>query len=208
MTASNVLAIDCDGVLLDYGQAYGMAWARAFGSAPTLVNPNAYWPMDRWGVPRLVGSELDQFRAVFDESFWNSIPAVAGAVEACHQLVRAGFVLVCVTALDDHNLEPRMKNLLDLGFPLSQVIATPHQAAGKSPKADVLNEMRPLAFVDDYAPYMHGVDVSIHKALIVRDPFGSPNAGEALNLVNSTHADLHSFADFWCSQHAACLGPQ
>ena len=203
MTTSNVLAIDCDGVLLDYGHAYGAAWARAFGSAPTLVNPNAYWPMERWGVPRLVGSELDRFRAVFDESFWSSIPAVAGAVDACHQLVKAGFVLVCVTALDDHNLQARKKNLLDLGFPMSEVIATPHRAEGRSPKADVLNKLQPLAFVDDYAPYLLGVDDAIHKALIVRDPIGSPNVGADLRLASSTHADLRSFANYWCERHGS-----
>lgn len=198
-----LIALDCDGVLLDYGKAYSCAWGRAFGKAPTLSNASAYWPQDRWGVPLLSGAELERFRAVFDELFWSTIPPVTGALEACHQLVRAGFTLVCVTALDERNLNARRKNFRDFGFPLVDVIATPHSAPGRSPKADALNALKPVAFVDDFAPYLEGVDESIHKALILRDPEGSPNVGQALELANSTHANLQEFAEYWCSEIAS-----
>lgn len=201
MTSSNLIALDCDGVLLDYGSAYGRAWTQAFGQVLSLKNSDAYWPMDRWGVPRLSGSELERFRAAFDQSFWSSIPAISGAVDACQKLIDAGFVLICVTALDKRNLDPRKRNLSNLGFPLSDVIATPHKADGRSPKADVLNELRPAAFVDDFAPYLRGVDGAIHKALIVRDPINSPNTGEVMELAHSTHANLTSFASWWCDRY-------
>ena len=60
------IALDADGVLLDYNLAYASAWERAFGVRPELRDPQAYWPADRWGVERLAGELLDRLRASFD----------------------------------------------------------------------------------------------------------------------------------------------
>lgn len=192
------IALDCDGVLLDYSSAYADAWARAFGQRPELQNQHAYWPRERWMVPTLEGERLEHFRSVFDQHFWSTIPPADGALHACQQLADAGFDLICVTALDDHNLSARKRNLQDLGFPLKEVIATAHSAPEKSPKAKILNALMPVSFVDDFAPYLQGVDSGIHKALIVRDHINSPNTGEMLQLADSTHTDLQSFATWWC----------
>lgn len=191
------IALDCDGVLLDYSTAYGAAWQRAFGEHPTLQDAHAYWPMDRWGVPRLAGEALQRFRAVFDEEFWSAIPAVSGAVEACQILESHGYQLVCVTALEPQFASARLKNLTDLGFPIVQVITTDNDASALSPKAAALAALKPVAFVDDYAPYLAGVEDGIHKALIVRDPVGSPNTGAALEHSHSQHADMLGFARWW-----------
>jgi phosphoglycolate phosphatase-like HAD superfamily hydrolase len=194
------IALDCDGVLLDYSTAYSIAWERAFGTRPVIQNDRAYWPMDRWGVPRLDGESLKRFRSVFDEEFWSSIPAVPGALEACHLLDSQGFQLVCVTALEPQFASARLQNLSDLGFPITQVITTGNDASASSPKAAALAALRPVAFVDDFAPYMVGVDECIHKALIVRDPVGSPNVGAALEHSHSQHADLLGFARWWIAR--------
>lgn len=86
----SVIAVDADGVLLDYASAYAHAWRKAFGQRPALRDPQAYWPIDRWAVERLHGDRLTMFRAAFDELFWSTIPAIPGAVEACRRLVDAG----------------------------------------------------------------------------------------------------------------------
>ena len=78
-----VIALDADGVLLNYHAAYRQAWERAFGYLPESRDSMAYWPIDRWDVRHLEGVELDQFRASFDQDFWASIPAIPGAVSAC-----------------------------------------------------------------------------------------------------------------------------
>lgn len=96
----------------------------AFGVKPALRNPHAYWPMDRWDVPRLAGAGLEQFRAAFDDQFWSTIPAIEGALEGCWLLTEAGYDLICVTALEQKNLRARERNLRDLGFPISRVLAT------------------------------------------------------------------------------------
>ncbi|HEY8101664.1 MAG TPA: HAD family hydrolase [Burkholderiaceae bacterium] len=138
-------ALDADGVLLGYHHAYAHAWAKAFGTLPALRDRLAYWPLDRWVVRRLDGDELAQLRVCFDHDFWSTLPAIAGAVDACHALVHAGYDLVCVSAIRPQFASARLKNLRDRGFPIEQVIATHNEGADISPKATALQQLRPVA---------------------------------------------------------------
>ena len=68
------------------------------------------------------------------------------------------------------------------------------------PKAKALRKLNPVAFVDDYAPYFSGVEQKIHKALLLRECNGSPNVGDNLSLVDSTHTNLLKFSKWWIGQ--------
>lgn len=197
---TRIIALDADGVLLDYHAAYPGAWERAFGQRPVLKNPRAYWPIHRWDVRELEGTARDQLSACFDERFWSSIPALPGAKAACQRLVDAGFELVVVTAIKSRYASARRRNLQDLGFPLAEVISTEGKAGGASPKADAIARLAPLAFVDDYLPYHRGIPDGVHQALILREPEGSPNVGDELRLVDSQHENLAAFAQWWLSR--------
>ena len=200
---NRIIALDADGVLLDYNLGYAAAWKRAFGIYPKEVDPNAYWAQDRWEVEQLDGDRLEHFRASFGETFWESLYALPGAIQACKDLKSAGYLLVCVTALPERFAAARKLNLQRLGFPIEIVMATGKHADGKSPKANALHHLNPAVFVDDYLPYMAGVRPGIHRALITRDPNGSPNAGEALQSVASKHNNLKEFSDWWLSTGTA-----
>jgi phosphoglycolate phosphatase-like HAD superfamily hydrolase len=198
-----IIALDADGVLLDYHQAYRTAWLKAFGRLPEIRDPQAYWPMDRFDVGHLSGAELAHFRSHFDETFWATIPAVPRAVDACEALVAAEYELVCVSAFDERYLAARTQNLRDLGFPIRSVIATRNSSNAVSPKAGALQDLRPAAFVDDFAPYLRAIPAEIHAALILREPNGSPNTGHDLSLAHSQHADLEGFSNWWLrTRHA------
>ncbi len=194
------IALDADGVLLDFHLGYASAWQRAFGVVPAERDALAYWPMDRWDVERLDEARRVQFRAAFDEQFWTTVPAIAGAVEACHRLHDAGFELICVSALDLEYEAARLRNLRALGFPIERVIATGNAAGERSPKADAIAALQPVAFVDDYLPYLRGVPAEVHTALVMRAPNGSPNTGPELTLARSTHDDLAGFAAHWLAR--------
>jgi phosphoglycolate phosphatase-like HAD superfamily hydrolase len=192
-----VIALDADGVLLDFHLGYAGAWQRAFGAWPAERDPQAYWPMDRWDVPRLDATAREHFRRFFDESFWRSVPAIDGALEACHRLAAAGFDLVCVSALEARFEQARLHNLRALGFPIERVLATGHDDTQRSPKADAIEALQPVVFVDDYLPYLRGVPTHVHTALVLRAPNGSPNSGPDLALAKSQHQDLAQFAADW-----------
>ncbi|MEB0033160.1 HAD family hydrolase [Undibacterium sp. RTI2.1] len=198
---NQIIAIDGDGVLLDNHQAYRQAWHKAFGVLPKLKDPLAYWPMDRWDVHQLDGADHDRFRKCFDYQFWSNVPAVPGAVDAALKLHEVGYELVCVTALDSQFESARLKNLQNLGFPIERVVATNNDRDQVSPKAAVLYSLKPVAFVDDYLPYLFGITAGIHKALILREPNGSPNIGPLLAAAHSQHDDLTDFVSWWIGQN-------
>ncbi|GGC83616.1 HAD family hydrolase [Undibacterium terreum] len=198
-----IIALDADGVLLDYNLAYRRAWDKAFNTLPSERDPLAYWPIDRWDVLKLEGNELAHFRAYFDQQFWSEIPAISGAVEACLALRKAGYQLVCVSAMDKRYEAARLKNLRDCGFPIERVIVTESLESVISPKAAALRELHPVAFVDDYLPYLRGIPNNVHAALVLREPNGSPNVGPDLMLAHSQHADLIEFSRWWLD----CRGP-
>ena len=195
-----LIALDADGVLLDFHLGYAGAWQRAFGQLPPERDKLAYWPMDRWQVERLDEAKRAHFRMHFDELFWTSVPAIEGAVEACHRLHDAGFDLVCVSALDAPFEAARLRNLREHGFPIERVIATGNAPGERSPKADAIAALAPEAFVDDYLPYLRGLPVDVHTALVLRGPNGSPNTGSELSLARSVHDDLADFASHWLSR--------
>lgn len=199
----SLIALDADGVLLDFHLGYAGAWARAFGSAPAERDPLAYWPIDRWQVERLDDDRRAHFRRHFDEQFWSSVPAIEGAVDACHRLHDAGYDLVCVSALEAEHEAARLRNLRDHGFPIERVIATGNATGERSPKADAIAALRPLAFVDDYLPYFRGVPDSVHRALVMRGSTGTPNTGPELSLAHSLHDDLPAFAADWLDRRDA-----
>lgn len=196
----SIIALDADGVLLDYHHSYAQAWEKAFGTLPAVRDPLAYWPIDRWEVRRLAGDELEQFRTCFDHHYWSTIPPVAGAIDACKALVAAGYELVCVSAIEARFQAARLQNLRDGGFPIERVIATPMPAPDVSPKASALRELKPVAFVDDFLPYLRGIPAGIHAALVLREPNGSPNTGDNLAWAHSQHADLANFTTWWLSR--------
>ena len=199
-TARPLIALDCDGVLLDFGLGYASAWQRAFGQMPAERDPFAYWPIDRWAVERLTPERRPLFRAAFDEHFWTTMPPIDGALNACQRLHDAGFELVCVSALDLEFEAARLRNLQDLGFPIGRVIATGNHEGARSPKADAIEVLNPVAFVDDYSLDMRGLPAHVHTALVLRAPNGSPNVGPDLAWAKSTHEDLTGFADHWLAR--------
>lgn len=192
-----ILALDADGVLVDLHVGFARAWQRAFGVYPEERDPQAYWPQDRWDVAPLDAEQRLQLRAHFNEELWTTLPAIAGAVEACHRLHDAGHELVCVTALDHRFQKARLRNLRNLGFPIERVLATGHAEGERSPKVDAIEALRPVAFVDDYIAYLRGVPAYVHTALVLRAPNGSPNTGDELALARTVHQDLAGFADHW-----------
>lgn len=198
--AQRLIALDADGVLLDFHLGYAGAWQRAFGAAPRERDRLAYWPIDRWEVDRLDDAKRAHFRKHFDETFWTTVPALDGAIEACHALHDAGFELVCVSALEAEYESARLRNLRDLGFPIERVVATGNAIGVRSPKADAIAALDPEAFVDDYLPYLRGVPSHVHTALVMRGPNGSPNAGDEMTLAHSVHEDLAAFAAHWLTR--------
>lgn len=197
---SELLALDGDGVLIDFHEGYARAWEKAFGERPSVGNPHGYHPADYWAVPRLDKAGVRHlYTKGFDEETWSTMPAMPGAKEACELLVRNGARLVCVTALEPHWAGARKRNLQALGLPVEEVYAVGH-TQGVNPKAALLNQLKPAAFVDDLLPYLSGVAAPTWRALIEGRPDNSPNRLAGLPAPDSRHCDLRQFAVWWTTR--------
>lgn len=201
--ANRLIALDADGVLIDYHEGYAMAWERAFGERPRVKDPGGYHPKDYWDVP-----ELDQAGRIhlnergFTREVWESMPAIAGAREACELLVNAGFELVCITALSERYRKERRQNLKNERIPVRAVHTVGHAGLG-NPKAAIIKKLSPAAFVDDYLPYLQGITGPTWKALIKGRPNNSPNTPFGFKPADSTHSSLFQFATFWLERRNA-----
>ncbi|UJR17104.1 hypothetical protein I4U23_004000 [Adineta vaga] len=145
-----IIALDCDGVLLDYQTTYAHIYRKTFGKEVTLVAPKAYYASVRYGIT-WTPEERSRFRAAWDADAWRTMSMLDGALEACQLLHAAGYELVCVTALRQCFTEHRLENFRLHGFPIDRIISTSvdKEDRNKNPKKHAIEQLRPIIFVDD-----------------------------------------------------------
>lgn len=196
-----LIAIDVDGVKVNYRQAYANRWGRVFGTVPAVKDAAAYKLWDHLDIDFLEGDRLEEWNKSSDSEFWSTMPLLSGALEACHRLVEAGHELISVTAAPNEYHSERSHNLRD--FPLTSVycvgslIERDHQVV--SPKAALLNELKPHFFIDDYINYFAGVDPRIQRILINK-PVNTVTGLVRMNEIDHVVDDLQGAADVILAQ--------
>lgn len=201
------IALDADGVLVDYHEGFAQAWERAFGERPKIRDPEGYHPLHYWDATLTDPETRTHFkRHFYAPETWSSFPALPGAVEACARLREANYELVCVSALNPELQPARESNLRNLGFGLRRVFTTGSLLVG-NPKRRMLMALHPLAVVDDYLPYLQGLPEETWKALVQGRPSHNPNNTPSLELPNSRHKDLASFTTWWLADKRTPLPP-
>lgn len=194
MINNNLIALDADGVLIDYHEAYAMAWCRAFGYRPAIRDPQGHHPYHYWDVPLLDEAGRSHLATNgFTEELWASMPVLEGALDACELLQDKGFALICVTALRPSMRDARSRNLVNLGFKLDAVYAVGSRAEG-NPKRKQLTLLSPLVFVDDHLPFLQDLPESVTRVLINVRPNNSPNCNPAVEQPHYEHRSLLEFA--------------
>jgi len=187
---NKIIALDCDGVLLDYNEAYARCWKRAFGEKLTIKNRDAYYAYNQYDCKFTSDEQKAQFDIFKDtDEFWSDIGLLPGVYTACHILVNEGYKLVCVTKMDNKFKDARVQNFAAYGLPISETYC-------EDDKLETLLKLNPEALVDDKDENFRGLDkTDIHCALIDRNQYDSPNGN--LNNVNSYHASLRDFVEWW-----------
>lgn len=180
-----IIALDADGVLVDYNTTWGRIYAQHFGVELSVVEPNAYHATAYWGQP-LPDPDSSFWKAFTDQDGWGTMDAKDGAVEACHILHGLGFELVCVSSMPPEFESRRLHNLKALGYPIDRVIAprrkhtaraqkSPETIHPANPKLDVIHELRPAWFVDDEYRKLRGIE-GVNLVLVDPGHPDSPNA--------------------------------
>lgn len=194
MTSPSLLiALDADGVLLDYNRGFGNMW-KAYFDQPDMVecDTSAYHAARYWGVdPPERGHGFWDY---FDQNGWRTMPAMPGALEACKALVDAGHRLVCVTSMPEHRAEDRFHNLQSLGFPIERVIATGSKfGCTNNPKKEAIEALKPDWFVDDELRKLKDLD-GINLVLINPGHSDCPNRGQPKEFLHMEVPNLLEFA--------------
>jgi phosphoglycolate phosphatase-like HAD superfamily hydrolase len=191
--AAPIIAIDGDGVLLNYNQAFGAVWNRQFNTVLTPHEPRAYHAHTFWNVT--LPPHPHAFWDRFDAEGWSAMPAMEGAVDACHRLVAAGYQLVCVTSMPAHRAGDRQANLHLHGFPIHRVVATGSALPGtENPKLTALRALAPVWMVDDELRKLQDLD-GIQLALIDPGHPDSPNGDRPRDHLAMVVPHLAAFAD-------------
>jgi FMN phosphatase YigB (HAD superfamily) len=190
---SSLIAIDADGVLLDYNPVFGIIWHKHFGEVITPKDSRAFWSTNYWGVEEPQRGHA--FWDTFNTHGWQLMQALPGAVEACQRLVAAGYELVCVTSIADDRAPIRLANLKSLGFPIDRVIgagAVPHDAP--APKKVAIETLGPAWFIDDEIRKLSGFEHPPGLALVDSGSLDSPNRGMKHDHLDVVVPSLAAFA--------------
>lgn len=189
ITQKPIIAIDGDGVMLDYKSGYAHTWEVCFGDTLSVQNPS-YHATTHFGVTN--PDKAGKFWRLFEEHGWVNMKPEPHALDACLRLAEAGYRLVCVTAIPAHCADKRLQNLRELGFPIDDVIATGMKGEG-NPKKAVLDQLAPEWFIDDEAKKLK--DLSC-KTILINPPYhDSPNANEDLGFVDHVVVNLKEASD-------------
>lgn len=192
-----IIALDADGVLLDYNKAAAAVWHSAFGAIPAIKDPTAYHFRNAYDIDlsdRLVHAK---YYDAFGKTAWGSMPAMPHAVEGCQMLHDLGYELHVVSSMPVGYADQRAENLRALGMPIASVTATGRVEGGGNPKLAKLLELGPVAFVDDLLSNFEGVHDRMHCAYLHWDSVDNPNQEHEHALKSSTHPDMLSFARYW-----------
>jgi phosphoglycolate phosphatase-like HAD superfamily hydrolase len=199
---SLLIALDADGVLLDYNRAFGAMWKDYFNLLTLeACDTSAYHATRYWGVE--APERGHGFWDHFDQHGWRAMPAMAGAVEACQALAEAGHRLICVTSMPEHRAADRLHNLQTLEFPIERVIATGSKfGSTANPKKEAIEELNPDWFVDDELRKLKDLD-GINLVLINPGHSDCPNRGQPKDFLHMEVPNLLEFA-----QRITRLGPK
>lgn len=191
---SKIIALDVDGVLLDFMNPFDIAAKEVFGCK--INKDRNEHGMEQYDLLQRASINQDQLFEIFDymikTKMYSKFPALPGAVEAIAKIQAAGFDIYNVTAIPDGVRDQRLKNLQDaLNFKPKEIICV---GMGKS-KKEALEELRPQIFIDDRLHYLEEVPFIYHLGWIDR----KEHQGDCRATVD---AHSHSILD-WTDNHLA-----
>jgi hypothetical protein len=194
------IALDCDGVILDYIECYKRLYNEFFNDNKKAVNPYSYTADIHLGIDWTHREkEQSAFYDYFGQNGWTSMKPISGAVEATKKIKEAGYKIVIVTSIPFDKANARHDNLLKEGVSFDDVIACgSHSTAnGSNIKKPYLDKLAPQYFADDLLQNFSGVSDNINCVLIDWFCENNENFRKSENGIKvfSTHEKLIQFTD-------------
>ena len=195
--------IDCDGVMLDYNQAFKEYYEKIYNKKLYLTNPKSYHAVNVWGVGKMSSEEYIYFKKEMAKNgMWENMPALPDALEFVKEISKY-FTVWCLTSMPTEYENDRLKNLKKLGFPIERVIAT-SRIADENPKKKFVDDLQPMYFLDDLRQNFKDISHRKTKFLFLQwnhedspnDKYKDVNVDYTLNHYN----DFFQISDFYLQQ--------
>lgn len=186
-----ILALDCDGVILNYNQQFGIIYEKLFNKKLDIVNPLSYHAEDYFGI-KLSESEKKEFYKYFMKDGWSNMQPFDNVKETIDEL-KKDFKIIIVTSMPSQAKEKRMNNLKKFEIHFDELYATGRSIKHSNPKKEILDELKPHYFVDDLLHNFKDIDSSIKRILLHNNLTNSPNHNHKDITYHSTYSNLHEF---------------
>ncbi len=202
---SNIVMVDCDGVLLDFNKGFAESYKKVFDKELSVIRKNAFTAVRMYGLEEQ--GNYRYFTGLFSEkglNFWRDLPAYDNAVKVINELVEKGYDVRCLTSMPPEFKEDRLHNLQKLGFKIDIIYPVSRDMANKkgirNPKLAILEEHQPLAFIDDLiSNFLDCNHVSTNLYLLDNDYAKGDNPNEEIkeSLNYFTVKKLQDFVDLF-----------
>lgn len=192
-----IIALDVDGVLLDYADALDRFMAEKFPEWFKGPKTDIYELHKRYDIPPMY---MHAIADLFAESErFHTLAPYKNAIPNVRKLYEAGHRIVAVTACLDSEITKRLRydNLkMHFGNAISEI----HYVGVHGSKSDILHKIKPDVFVDDLINHLNGAPESTSKYLMLQpwnkdELFSETNHSGYLDRVVS---DLNFLVDMYC----------
>lgn len=165
MLKNKTIALDTDGVLLDFMPAFDKAAAIVLGR-PIIIQQDEY-NMDYYYLSKRISVTQEQVEEILEymqtSRMYENLAALKGAKEGVKAIEEAGFNICIVTALPEQAKLMRRNNLRNvLGLEPQEIYCV---GMGMS-KAEILKELKPDVFMDDRIEYLASAPFIYHLAWV------------------------------------------
>lgn len=185
------IALDVDGILTNF-DAHWRECAEEVLGCPVIQHNEQHSMGLRYG---LFKKDVDAVWDAFHRSKWASVPLYDHASELVLALEDLGCTVCAVTSIDVQHRAARAESLAGL-IPAGRIVCVGH-AAPASAKADVLQDLGAVAFLDDHPANVnaalgvvslpvlldrgyHGLEATEYGVTVIDDPMDFPVLVESL----------------------------
>lgn len=201
MNKVKTIALDVDGVLLDFTEACDKYVKKKLGRDPIKLVDGFNLSITSMQVRYGLSSNqevLDLLDTMVADGFYKNIQPFEGVKEAVAKIKEKGYKIVVVTAIHDGAKEDRLENLLNaLDLIPDEIYCV---GMGKS-KSQIIADLHPDIFIDDRMKYLRGGDKVFHCVWV--DQEESQDGDETL--VNVHVKSLPEWTDRYLDQVSEIL---
>jgi uncharacterized HAD superfamily protein len=185
------IALDCDGVLLDFLTHWEKMAAYALGRTISVAK-DTYDLKMRYGLTQ---DEIEHVMEIFvKEDGWSNLPPLPGAIDGAIALQQAGHRVVVVTAIDEEFTSHRLDNFKKHGFTPDHMYCVGAKAGHTKTAAYEIEQ--PVAVVDDRLTYLNEAKKTVtdHEPQLIWVNDGVNQHGHSAEFIHHEVVSLYDWA--------------